>query len=186
MKTLYIEGSAETDNGNLRAAFSKLLEKELKGKMPQIIMGGGKNQTIDKFHSTPLKPKEDRFLLFDSDMASPDKKVICDEFNTAKPNLKIAATPTNTFLMIQEAEAWLLSQPEVLERAGIDMSKFNTQNVESIHKPSEKLADLYKKSDKTYTKVCEFAKVFPKLDTTKLKQTCPEFLALINALNSTP
>ena len=54
MKTLYIEGSADTDNGNLRRAFAMLLEKELANKMPRIIMGDGKNQTIDKFHSTPI------------------------------------------------------------------------------------------------------------------------------------
>jgi len=183
MKTLYIEGSAETDNGNLREAFSKLLAKELKGKMPQIIMGGGKNQTIDKFHSTPLKSKEERFLLFDSDCSLPDKKTICGGFNREKPNRKISATVENTFLMIQEVEAWILSQPDVLTNAGIDMSKFDCSNTETISKPCEKLADLYKKSGKVYTKVCEFVKVFPKLNTSKLKQACPEFCALIDALN---
>ena len=183
MKTLYIEGSPDTDNGNLRMAFSKLLSQELSGKMPQIIMGGGKNQTIDNFHSKPLKPNEERFLLFDSDAPSPNKQIICDEFNNAKTNRKISATTDNTFLMIQEVEAWILSQPDVLTAAGIDMSKFNCQNVETIHKPCEKLADLYKKSGKTYTKVNEFAKIFPKLDTKKLKQTCSEFKALIDALN---
>ncbi len=59
--------------------------------------------------------------------------------------------------MIQEAEAWLLSQPEVLVQAEIDMSKFNCSNVETIEDPSEKLADLYKKSGKTYNKVRNFA-----------------------------
>ena len=83
--------------------------------------------------------------------------------------------------MIQEAEAWLLSQPEVLvEQAGIDMSKFNCLKVETIKNPSDKLADLYKKSGKTYNKVRDFAKIFPKLDTKKLKQTCSEFKALID------
>ena len=182
MKTLFIEGSPSTDNGNLRMAFAKLLAKELGGKMPQIIMGGGKNQTIDIFHSKPLKPNEERFLLFDSDAPSPNKQLICDKFNNDKTNRKISATPENTFLMIQEAEAWILSQPEVLTAAGVDMSKFNCQTVETIRKPCEKLAELYKKSGKTYTKVNEFAKIFPKLDTTKLKQTCSEFKALIDAL----
>ena len=49
---------------------------------------------------------------------------------------------------------------EKAQKAGIDMSKFNCQNVETIHKPCEKLAELYKKSGKTYTKVNEFAKIF--------------------------
>lgn len=47
MKTLYIEGT-ETDNGNLRKAFSILLEKELSGNMPRIIMGDGLQQKSSK------------------------------------------------------------------------------------------------------------------------------------------
>ena len=49
MKRLYIEGSANTANGNLRIAFSKLLEKELKGNMPRIVMGDSKSHTIEKY-----------------------------------------------------------------------------------------------------------------------------------------
>lgn len=183
MKTLYIEGSADTDNGNLRKAFALFLEKELKNKMPRIIMGDGKDQTIDKFHSTPIKPSEKRFLLFDSDLPSPNKEIICDTYNKRKINRKIDANTKNTFLMIQEVEAWILSQPNILKSAGIDVSKFHTVNVEAINKPSEKLADLYKNSHKTYTKVCEFVRIFPKLDSEQLKKNCSEYKALIDALN---
>ena len=182
MKTIYIEGTSESDNGSLREAFSKLFEQELKGKMPHIIMGDGKNQTIDKFHSAPLHRDEHRFLLFDSDMPTPDKARICKDFNEAKPNRKVDASTANTFLMIQEVEAWLLSQPEILEQAGVNMKKFKTQDVESITKPSEKLSELYRNSKKSYTKVREFVKVFSKLDSTKLRQSCPEYDALIEAL----
>lgn len=182
MKTIYIEGSAETDNGNLREAFAKLLEKELSGNMPRIIMGDGKNQTIDKFHSTPIKPNENRFLLFDSDIASPDKAKICTEFNNEKPNRKIDATVENTFLMIQEVEAWILSQPSILQAVGIKVKPSVFPNVEAIEKPSEKLGEFYKKNGKTYTKVKEFVKVFSLLDSALLRATCPEYNALIEAL----
>ena len=159
MKTLFIEGSSGTDNGDVRKAFRLLLEKELQGNMPRIFMCDGQKHTIDTFFSS-----------------------ICAASNKSFKKRLISATPENTFLMIQEAEAWILSQPDVLTAAGVDMSKFNCQNVETIHKPCEKIAELYKKSGKTYTKVNEFAKIFPKLDTTKLKQTCSEFKALIEAL----
>lgn len=184
MKRLYIEGSANTANGNLRVAFSKLLEKELKGNMPRIVMGDSKYHTIESFFTESTDSKEERFLLIDSDEPTPNKYQICDKYNkTHKSKQNIDSSINNTFLMIQEAEAWLLSQPEVLVQAGIDMSKFNCLNVESIKDPSDKLSDLYKKSGKTYNKVREFAKIFPKLDTKKLKQTCSEFKALIDALN---
>ena len=181
-KVIYIEGTSDTDNGNLRKAFSLLFEKELAGKMPKIIMGDGKNQTIDKFHSTPLKHGESRFLLFDSDMPAPDKAAICTEFNEAKPNRKLDATTDNTFLMIQEVEAWILSQPDILKNAGVKTSSFKTANVESISKPSEKLADLYRKSKKEYSKTSEFVKIFPLLDSARLKESCPEYKALIENL----
>lgn len=185
MRTLYIEGTSETDNGDLRKAFSSLLSKEtiLKGKMPRIIMGDGKNQTIDKFHSTPILPGEIRFLLFDSDVPNPNKAEICKEINDAKPNRKVDATTENTFLMIQEVEAWLLSQPDVLESSGVDMSKFHSSNVETIKKPSVKLAELYRHSGMVYTKVSEFVRVFPKLNSKKLKESCTEYQKLIDKLS---
>lgn len=182
MTTIYIEGSSDTDNGNLRKAFSLLFEKELLGCMPHIIMGDGKNQTVDKFHSTPLKPNEVRFLLFDSDEASPDKAAICMAFNNAKPNRKIDANKENTYLMIQEVEAWILSQPQILSNVGVKCSGFKVQDVESISKPSEKLGELYKKSGKVYTKVREFVKIFPLLDSALLRQSCQEYDMLIKCL----
>lgn len=181
-KVIYIEGTSETDNGSLRKAFSELLRKELAGDMPKIIMGDGKNQTIDKFHSTPTEKEEKRFLLFDSDEANPNKSSICKTINDSKSNRKIDATLDNTFLMIQEVEAWILSQPEILSQRGLNVSKLNITDVETVSKPSEMLSDLYRKNQLAYTKVREFVKVFPLLDTSKLKEDCPEFKALIEAL----
>lgn len=54
MKTLYIEGT-ETDNGNLRKAFSLLLEKELSGNMPRIMIDGLKQKTAKKLFPTEKK-----------------------------------------------------------------------------------------------------------------------------------
>ena len=149
-------------------------------------MGDSKNHTIESFFTESIDSKEERFLLIDSDEPTPNKQQICNKYNrTYKSKQKIDSSINNTFLMIQEAEAWLLSQPEVLvEQAGIDMTKFNCLNVETIKNPSDKLADLYKKSGKTYNKVRDFAKIFPKLDIAKLKQTSSEFKALIDALNA--
>ena len=48
-KYLFIEGTKDTANGNLREGFSKLIEQRAKLKMPTISMGEGKSQTIDKF-----------------------------------------------------------------------------------------------------------------------------------------
>lgn len=181
-KVVYIEGSHEMDNGDLRKAFAKLLEKELLGNMPRVIMGDGKDQTIDKFHSTPLTPGEQRFLLVDSDGPVSDKESICSCFNKGKHNRKIDCTINNTFFMIQEAESWVLSQPEVLHQNRIMTDKMPERNVKEIHKPSDVLAALYKNSGKEYHKVRDFSRLLPKLDTSKLKKYHEEFEALVDEL----
>lgn len=55
MKTLYIEGTSETDNGNLRKPFH-FFWKELSGNMPRIMMGDGlKQKTAKKLFPTEKK-----------------------------------------------------------------------------------------------------------------------------------
>ena len=73
MKKLYIEGD---NNPDLRMAFSKLLEQELKNGMPKIVMGEGKSQTIQKFMTAPKKENEERFLLVDSDAPMEKKQML--------------------------------------------------------------------------------------------------------------
>ncbi len=110
-KTLYVEGSPDLENGDLRKAFSILLAKELEGIMPRIVMGKGKQQTVDKFLTTPMSNNEVRFLLVDSDKEMPGKndRQEYGEFNASKPNHVMDSDSANTFFMIQEAETWILS-----------------------------------------------------------------------------
>lgn len=183
-KTLYIEGTTDLDNGNLRKAFSLLLEKDLKGTMPQIIMGDGISQTIDKFMTKPLLPNEKRYLLIDADrfLTDGDREGIISQYNTLIKKPKQTLGLDNTFFMIQEAEAWILSQPDILEDFKISTAKLPKKNVMEIEKPSEVLSRLYKSSQKEYHKVSEFVKVFPKLDTDKLKGYFSDYNRLIFTL----
>ena len=183
-KVIYIEGTSDTDNGNLRTAFSKLFEKELKGRMPQVIMGDGKEQTIDKFLTKPLAANERRFLLIDSDQPLLDdtKQRLIKEIKDRKVNKKLDATAENVYYMVQEAEAWILSQPDILQYVGFKVSSVPKCHASEISKPSLVLSDVYRKSGKHYHKVSEFVKVFPLLDTTMLKKDFKEFDSLIDAL----
>ena len=181
-KVIYIEGTQDLDNGDLRKAFAKLFEKELKGMMPRVVMGNGKGQTIDKFQSTPLKSGEIRYLLVDSDAPVESKVDLCRFFNDQKPNLKQECTESNTFLMIQEAEAWILSQSAVLMKYKINVNKLPKKNVMGIANPSDLMAELYKDSGKEYHKVRDFSRVFPELDTNALKDYFSEFKDLVQAL----
>ncbi len=49
---LFVEGTSDDSNGDLRQGFENLLKKELAGKMPIIKLGDGINQTINKFKNT--------------------------------------------------------------------------------------------------------------------------------------
>ena len=183
-RVIYIEGTSETDNGSLRNAFSKLFEKELKGKMPQVIMGDGIEQTIDKFLTKPMVPNEHRYLLIDSDQPLDDnaKRIIVGKIKNRDVNKKIEATEDNVFFMVQEAEAWILSQPNVLKLMGLKTSSVPKCPASEICKPSNVLADVYRKSGKRYHKVSEFVKVFTLLDTQQLKRDFVEFRLLIETL----
>lgn len=183
-KVIYIEGTQDVDNGNLRSAFARLFEKDLKGRMPHVIMGNGKNQTIDKFHSAPLKPGEERFLLIDSDSMIEDKKEVCNQFNGKKINRKQSCTTENTYFMIQESEAWILSQPEILKKHKINVDKLPKRNVMEIEKPSSLMAMLYKDSGKEYHKVRDFSCLLPDLDTQALSDYFDEYKKLIASLKS--
>lgn len=186
-RIVYIEGASEIDNGSLRNAFSKLFRKELQGNMPRIVMGDGLQQTIDKFLTKPLAPDEKRFLQIDSDQAitSETKDGFLQKIRISKNHkCLLEITINNTFLMVQEAEAWILSQPDVLERNRISTTLLPKCSADEISKPSEILAKLYKRSNKRYHKVSEFSKLLPMLDTVKLKEHSEEFRQLIAKLKN--
>lgn len=181
MKRVYIEGE---NNANLRKAFSELLEQELKGNMPKIVLGDGISQTIDKFRSYPMEEGEERFLLIDSDEPLTDKADLVRRVNKEKCNQKnciYEATVNNTFFMVQEVEAWILSQPEALKKRKVTTG-LPVQNIESIKKPSERIAEIYEKNGKQYNKTREFSAVFKYIDSNKLKEFSSEYKALIDKL----
>lgn len=183
-KVIFIEGTTMKDNGDLRKAFNLLLSKELKNNMPRIVMGDGKTQTIDKFQTRPLEKDEVRFLLVDSDAPLTDKKRAVAEINDKRPveQRKVSSNEDNTFFMVQEAEAWIMAQPNVLKAQKINTSSLPKSDMMQIADPSDVLADIYKKSGKEYHKVREFVKLFPALNTQSLKNLFPEFKALVEAL----
>lgn len=183
---LYIEGTTHLENGDLRRAFHLFLEKEMKGRMPRIVMGDGKGQTIDKFHTTPLKQNEARFLLVDSDkqLEEESQRTIYSEFNNKRKTRLVDCTKDNTFFMIQEAEAWILSQPEVLRKeARLDKVKIPQTQIMAIDNPSDCLYSIYKGNGKVYHKVIDFCKVFPKLDTKAVITTFNDFKRLLEEMN---
>jgi hypothetical protein len=170
---LFIEGTKDISNGNLREGFNKLLVKKLEGKMPTISMGDGKKQTIDKF-----KNSSNSNMLCDLDAA---EAKIADDL---KEN-EISEYKDSVFYMIQEMEAWFISQPEILDNFyNVAISKKLTKKHASLfEEPDKELQRITKDTKKkTYHKVNHGAQLLKLLDIDKLMKDFPEFKRLIEKL----
>ncbi len=170
---LFIEGAKDTSNGNLREGFNKLLAKKLEGKMPTISMGDGKKQTIDKF-----KNSFNSNMLCDLD--APETKIADD----LKEN-EISDYKNSVFYMIQEMEAWFISQPEILDSFyNFDISKKLAKKHASLfEEPDKELQRITKDTTKkAYHKVNHGAQLLKLLDIDKLMKDFPEFKRLIEKL----
>jgi hypothetical protein len=168
--TLFIEGTSDDTNGDLRQGFENLLKKELAGKMPSIKLGDGIHPTIAKFS----KAEGVKFLLIDLDGAA----------ETKKERLKALKLPeSQTFFMVQTMEAWFLSQPDMLNDFYKKDLKISKRPPQEIPKPDKELERLTKHTDKKeYHKVRHAVELLGKLDVNQLKEDFSDVKDLIEQL----
>lgn len=174
-KYLFIEGAKDTTNGDLRQGFGILLEKKLKGKMPRIIMGEGKNNTIDKF-----KSRNNSYVLCDLDAPENERQ------NDIKKN-NLSSQSDFVFYMIQEMEAWFLSQPDSLnEFYNYDFdNKIPKKHASEFSEPDKFLQNITKETKKgTYHKIKHGYLLLQKLDADKLCKDFPDFQNLIQKIEA--
>jgi Domain of unknown function (DUF4276) len=168
--TLFVEGTSDDTNGDLRQGFASLLERELIGKMPSIKLGDGIHQTIAKF----TKAEGVKFLLIDLDNAS----------ETKKERLKELKLPeSQTFFMVQAMEAWFLSQPDMLNEFYKKDLKIASRPAQDISKPDKELKRLTRNTDKKeYHKVRHAVELLGKLDANKLQEDFSDVKNLLDIL----
>jgi len=179
---LFIEGESNSPNGDLLFGYKKLLEQKLKGKMPRIILGDGKKQTIDKFLNNRFGADKN-LLLIDLDANEIEKE------NDLKEN-NLNSKSDFVFFMIHEMEAWFLSQPEILDGFyGVDSNKkkvsdkIPNKKVSDIPNPDEFLQNLTKNSKRgTYHKIKHAVELLILLDAPKLEKDFIDFKRLIESL----
>jgi Domain of unknown function (DUF4276) len=170
---LIIEGTTDTTNGDLRQAFGRLFEQKLAGKRPRIVMGDGKNQTIDKFK---FYHEGDNIsaLLVDLDDNEKERENKIHE-------CKLTGHERFVFFMIQEMEAWFLSQPEILTKYyNEDFDKKIKRAAADIPDPCgflEKITVSTKKGK--YHKVKDGVELLPRLVLSKL---CADFADVNNMI----
>lgn len=179
---LFIEGESNSPNGDLRQGFISLLKKLLEGKLPRIIMGDGKKQTIDKFLNNRFDAQS--LLLVDLDAEEIERENDLNKNGLAKYSESV-------FYMIQEMEAWFLSQPNILEEFyGKDKngknisSKIIKNKAELISNPDEVLQKITKNCNKkaTYHKIKHAVELLMLLDAKKLVEEFPDFRNLIEEI----
>lgn len=173
-KYLFIEGTKDTTNGNLREGFSKLIEQKAKQKMPTISMGEGKSQAIDKF------------------LNSVDSKLLCDlddvesQIENDLKSYNLVGKKDSVFYMIQEMESWFISQPNILDKFyGESISlKLAKKPSKLFSEPDKELQKLTKSNKKKgqYHKVSHGAQLLKMLDANKLYNDFPDFKKLIDSL----
>ncbi len=177
-KVLIIEGTSNTRNGILRQGFHKLLKQELEGHKLKIVMGDGKNQAIRKFLNYGNDGIPNLLIDLDKEESKKDQDL--------KEN-KLSDKTNTVFFMVQEMEAWFLSQAEILDSYYSEkISKRIPKRVaKEIPNPSDLLYKLTKSTSKgKYHKVIHAVDLLQKLDANKLMNDFDDFKELINTLKN--
>lgn len=173
---IVIEGTKDTNNGDLREGFNKLFSQDLKGAMPRIVMGEGKGQAINKFRHLPGAT-----LLCDLDSNNEE------DIDADLVKASIADRKADVFYMISEMEAFFISQPEILDDFyGEKISeKIPKKHAKKFPNPDEYLQELTKNTKKgRYHKIRHGVELLKRLDAAKLKKDFPEYEDLIEHLKS--
>lgn len=175
-KELFIEGTTDGTNGFLREGFVKLFYQILKNHMPRIHMGNNTLETIRKYRFS----QSDSYALIDLDDNESNIKTVKDKYEINDNN--------KVFFMIQEMEAWFISQPDILDEFyGFSISdKLIKKNAKEFICPDEYLQGLTKQCKKgKYHKVRHGVELLKRRDANKLQNYFPEFDALIKELADT-
>lgn len=200
----HINDSAATINNSekLRESFHKLFSQIINPEFFNLIieMKGGFEQAIISFKGySQLDQKTSMLIDLDGASSSRQNKIV---------DLKIENLSERVFFMIQEMEAWILSQPESIEKAyrnrynrqrgninlEQEIRKLYRDHPEEILKPSVKLKVLLgryyvemkgnRKKNKKYGKLKDAPLLIENLDITKLIKTFDDVNSLISHIQS--
>jgi len=121
---LFIEGGSPSNgralsNTRFREAWHKFFQAAKLARFPQVIPGGGREQTFDKFQHACRVRKEGTIplLLVDSEGPVAAEQSTWEHLRQhdcwRKPQ---NAEADSAFLMVQVQETWFLTDPELLRR----------------------------------------------------------------------
>ncbi len=210
--TVYIEGIgypepnpvADTaDNSAVfRKSFHQLFSQVLADPIDLKIEPGGPNRQAVKFYKSSVDKGESAKLLIDLDAGPIHKATRITEFD-------LSDHEATCFFMVQEMEAWFLSQPEKIDlyatesgfkRVRPEESIANNTLIRNMHpeqivKPSEKLNTIFRQyfkiekkgrpKPKSYSKTKDGSTMIAYLDMNHLMQTFEDARKLIGSISNT-
>jgi hypothetical protein len=161
---MFCEGDA-----GLRQGFSSLFN-QVKGNNVKLsfIACGGKDHTVTKFKSG-RSGNSNKILLIDLD-ESENKRETCIN--------NMGLKPEGVFFMVQEMEAWFLSQPEILEKhyskeVSAHLPKGHAKDIAAPAKELKaRVAKFSLSANKEYHKVKDAVALLQKID---IHQLCKDF-----------
>ncbi|HFA48362.1 MAG TPA: DUF4276 family protein, partial [Bacteroidetes bacterium] len=168
---------SDRSNGTLSQGFHKLIKQLLEGNMPRIIMGNGKSQAINKFKKNKLSDLS--YLLIDLDDEEKQKE-------TQLTELDLKDQEDIVFFMIQEMEAWFISQPKILDQYYKEKisTKLPKTNPKKIKDPVAILENLTRKTKKgKYHKVRHGTSLLELLNAGDLKSSFEEFNRMVSEIS---
>jgi Domain of unknown function (DUF4276) len=178
-RVLFIEGTTDPTNGDLRVGFSNLLSQKLSGKMPRIVMGNGVSETMDKFKHAKLIPHKTAIIDLDGKGSS----ITLGQYDlakSAKRKLHHVNSSDAVYLMVQKMEAWFLSQPEILNEHFCIKIKAPFDHPSKIENPDLELIRVTKQLKwKSYHKVRDGSRLLAKLDLPRLESVFEDVRDLI-------
>lgn len=178
---LFVEGSSNIANGDLRGGFGRLLEQARPRPMPKIIMCNDTAGAIRLFRLEVSKPNSAfRRILLLVDLDGPDAtRAAWLATNSLTPH------EAQVFFMVQKMEAWFLAQPEML------LSFYKPKLAHTlpaalpaqVPHPDQALARCTKGTIKdTYHKTRHGARLLAELRLADLQTTFPDVARLVAAL----
>lgn len=139
-------------------------------------MGDGKNQAIDKFKNQPVTKKA--YLLIDLDADETERE-------TKLYENKLSIENESVFFMVQEMEAWFLSQPDILTNYyNYDFNGKIKRSPIDIPNPCNFLQEITRSTRKgSYHKIKHGVELLPKLNLDVLCTVFNDVNALIKQLS---
>lgn len=193
---LYVEGGGDgrINHGAFRQGWIGFLRKaELSGRMPQVVPGGGRAQTFDKFKTAlqTRRPNEIPILLVDSEGAVANGQTTWQHLhnrdNWDQPD---DAADDSAYLMVQVMETWFLADRDALRSffgPSLNENHFRQwRNLEAVSKDTviDALAQATRGCQKPYRKGRISFQLLGEIDPAAVARACPHAKELLDFLRS--